>query len=193
MASSRPCRGVGGWGPATGHSEGLRRTPFLLLSLNPSVRFALSRPRGRFLSVHSTRSADPADFQCPGPSPTRVWPLGGVPELVSLRPPPLWDRRPFSCPRLPPESVPFLTPEPVTGTASVGCSRMVRKHIAHSLRGFEWIQSLFSVLCANAFERAGTHSGGCCLTDRSRWWALMKGMLVQVIPAARGPHTTGYC
>lgn len=125
MASSRPCRGVGGWGPATGHSEGLRRTPFLLLSLNPSVRFALSRPRGRFLSVHSTRSADPADFQCPGPSPTRVWPLGGVPEFVSLRPPPLWDTRPFSCPRLPPESVPFLTPEPVTGTASVGCSRMV--------------------------------------------------------------------
>lgn len=101
---------------------------------------------------------------------------------------------PFPVPGwLPPESVPFLTPEPVTGTASVGCSRMVRKHIAHSLRGFEWIQSLFSVLCANAFERAGTHSGGCCLTDRSRWWALMKGMLVQVIPAARGPHTTGYC
>lgn len=188
-----PVRGVGEVG--TGHGAQRRPASHALSSAVTKPERALcSLVRGtRFLSVHSTRSADPADFQCPGPSPTRVWPLGGVPELVSLRPPPLWDRRPFSCPRLPPESVPFLTPEPVTGTASVGCSRMVRKHIAHSLRGFEWIQSLFSVLCANAFERAGTHSGGCCLTDRSRWWALMKGMLVQVIPAARGPHTTGYC
>lgn len=113
--------------------------------------------------------------------------------FASVCPPPLWDRRPFPCPWVPSESVTFLTSECVTGTVSIGCSRIVRKCITHSLRDFEWIQYLFSVLCKNSFKRAGTYSGEYYLTDGSRWWALMKGMFVQVIPVARSPHTTGYC
>lgn len=72
--------------------------------------------------------------------------------FVSMCPSPLWDRRPFSCPWVPSESVTFLTSERVTGTASIGRSRIGRKYITHLLQDSEWIRYLFSVLCKKLFQ-----------------------------------------